>query len=160
MAPLLSLAGLVLIAVGLVGLLLPAVPGSPLIVLGIAAIAWADGFARIGAGTLLVVALLGLLSWATDAVAGVLGARTMGASRWGVIGGVVGLLAGLPFGLPGLIAGPAIGAAALEYYKDPDARRAAKAGLGIFIGFVVGTAAKFAIAVTMLGIAAWAYFAN
>jgi hypothetical protein len=160
MAPVLYFAGIVLVAVGLVGLLLPAVPGSPLIVLGIAAVAWADGFSRIGVGTLSIVALLGLLSWITDYVAGVLGARTMGASRWGVVGGVVGLLVGLPFGLPGLLAGPAIGAAALEYYKDPDARRAAKAGFGIFLGFVVGTAAKYAIAFTMLGIAAWAYFSN
>jgi hypothetical protein len=160
MEPLLYVAGLALVAVGLAGLLLPAVPGSPLIVLGIAVIAWADGFARIGVGTLLVVSLLGVVSWVTDYVAGALGARRMGASRWGVAGGFVGLLAGLPFGLPGLVLGPGLGAAALEYYKDPDARRAARAGAGVFLGFVIGTAAKFAIALTMIALAAWAYLAG
>jgi len=157
MAPLLILLGIVLIAVGLVGLALPALPGTPLLFLGIVAIAAADGFARVSPLALFFIALLAFGSWAVDYAAGVVGARRAGASKWGVIGGALGLLAGLPFGVPGLILGPAVGATALEYYKDPDFRRAARAGTGVFIGFLVGTVLKFTLAFAMLGIAAVAY---
>lgn len=157
MSLLLILLGVGLIALGLVGLALPAVPGTPLVFMGIVAIAAADGFARLSPLTLFFIALLAFLSWALDYAAGVLGARTAGATKWGVIGGAAGLLAGLPFGLPGLVLGPAVGATALEYYKDPDFRRAARAGAGVFVGFLVGTVLKFTLAFAMLGIAALAY---
>jgi hypothetical protein len=157
MSLLLVLLGVALIAIGLAGLALPAVPGTPLVFMGIVAIAAADGFAKLSPLTLFFIALLAFLSWALDYAAGVLGARTAGASKWGVVGGAVGLLAGLPFGLPGLILGPAVGATALEYYKDPDFRRAARAGAGVFVGFVVGTVLKFTLAFAMLGVAAVAY---
>jgi hypothetical protein len=157
MASFLILLGIALIVLGLVGLALPAVPGTPLLFMGIVAIAAADGFARVSPITLFVLALLAFVSWALDYAVGILGARTAGASRWGVIGGAVGMVAGLPFGLPGLILGPALGATVLEYYKDPDFRRAARAGAGVFAGFVVGTVLKFTLAFMMLGITAVAY---
>ncbi len=129
----------------------------PLIVLGATAIAWAEGFTRVGVPTLVAIALLGALGWAADSVAGVLGARRAGASGWGLLGACVGLLIGLAFGLPGLVLGPALGAVALEYARDADFRRAATAGLGVFLGFIVGTAVKYAVACLMIGlvILAW-----
>jgi uncharacterized protein YqgC (DUF456 family) len=155
--PLAALFGVLLVAAGLLGLVLPALPGMPLIAAGISLVAWSDGFARIGPATLFAVVLLGLIGWALDYVASVLGARKAGASRWGVIGAVVGLVAGLPFGLPGLVLGPGLGAALFEYLKDPDFRRAARAGTGVFLGFVVGTIVKYACAFTMIGLAVFAY---
>jgi hypothetical protein len=157
MGPLLVLLGVALVAIGLAGLALPAVPGTPLVFLGIVSIAAADGFARLSPLTLFVIALLAFLSWALDYAAGIFGARRAGASTWGVVGGALGMLAGLPFGLPGFVLGPAVGAIALEYYKDPDFRRATRAGAGVFVGVVVGTVLKFTLAFMMLGIAALAY---
>jgi hypothetical protein len=154
---LLILFGTALIVVGLIGLALPAVPGTPLLFMGIVAIAAADGFARLSPLALFAIAVLAFVSWALDFAVGVLGARTAGASKWGVIGGAVGLLAGLPFGLPGLILGPAVGAMAFEYFKDPNFRHAARAGAGVFAGFIVGTVLKFALAFAMLGVAAISY---
>ena len=58
----------------------------------------------------------------------------------------------MPLGLPGIVLGPAIGATVLEYYKDPDMRRAATAGAGVFVGFLVGTALKYAFAIAMIGV--------
>lgn len=155
--PGLSVIGAALIVAGFVGLLVPALPGTPLVFGGILLIAWADGFARIGPLTLVAVAVLGLLSWVVDYAAGVLGARRAGASRWGMVGAFLGLVVGLFFGLPGLIVGPAVGAMLLEYAKDPDFRRATRAGAGVFVGFLLGTAVKYALAVAMVGLAAAAY---
>jgi uncharacterized protein YqgC (DUF456 family) len=67
------------------------------------------------------------------------------------------MLAGLPLGLPGLVLGPGLGALLLEYAKDADVRRAARAGVGVLIGFVLGTALKYAVAMTMIGLALLAF---
>ena len=158
MNPLLYLAGAGLVVVGLVGLLLPVLPGTLFIVLGIGAIALADGFARIGPWTLALIALIGLATWGVDALSGVVGARAAGASRWGIIGGFLGLVAGIPFGLPGIIVGPAVGATALEYWKDPNLRQASRAGAGVLVGFIVGNIVKYALAFTMIGVATFAYW--
>jgi hypothetical protein len=150
-------AGIVLIVVGLAGLLLPALPGMPLLFLGAVAIAAADGFTRIGYLSLAVIALLAVAGTVVDHMAGVLGAKRAGASRWGVIGAVIGLVVGLPFGIPGLILGPGLGAVTLEYARDQEFRRAAKAGVGVFIGFVLGTVVKYAVACVIIGVLVLAY---
>lgn len=160
MQPALLAFGLLLVLVGLVGLLLPAIPGSPLIFLGIVLVAWADAFTKIGVTTLVWLGLLALLAFAVDYVAGALGAKSFGASRWGIVGAAVGTVVGLFFGLPGLLLGPAVGAVAFEYWKDPDFKRAATAGAGVVIGYAAGIVLKCAIAFTMLGIAAAAYFTD
>jgi uncharacterized protein YqgC (DUF456 family) len=150
--PLLFTAGVLLIALGLVGLMLPAVPGAPLIFVGSLVVAWSEGFTKVGWFPLTLIFVLGVAGIALDYVATLFGARKAGASRWGMAGAVLGLIVGLPFGLPGIVVGPAIGAMALEYYKDPDMRRAGTAGAGVFIGFIVGTVLKYAFAFTMIGV--------
>ena len=147
----------VLVAAGLVGLVLPLIPGVPLIYLGIVAAAWAGGFTKIGGLTLAVCGVLTAIAFAVDYVAGVLGAKRMGATPWGLLGAVVGTVVGIFFGLPGLILGPAAGAVGFEYWKDPNFKKAAQAGVGVVIGFALGVVAKCAIALTMLGIAVVAY---
>jgi len=154
----LLLLGIVLLLAGLAGLLLPALPGMPLLFAGALAIAAADGFIRVGWLTLLVVAVLAVGGVLVDHAAGVLGARKAGASGWGMAGAVIGLLAGLPFGLPGIVLGPGIGAVALEYARDHEFRRAARAGTGVFVGFLVGTVLKYAIGAVIIGVLAFAYW--
>lgn len=146
-----------LVAAGFAGLVLPLIPGVPLIYLGIVAAAWADGFTKIGGFTLAVCGVLAAVAFAVDYVAGVLGAKRMGATPWGLFGAVVGTVVGVFFGLPGLILGPAVGAIGFEYWKDPNFKKACEAGAGVVIGFALGVVAKCAIALTMLGIAAVAY---
>jgi uncharacterized protein YqgC (DUF456 family) len=154
----LLLLGLVLVVAGLAGLILPALPGMPLIFAGIVVAAWADGFARIGVPTLVATGVLAAVGSVFDYVAGLLGAKRAGASTWGLVGAAIGLVAGLPFGLLGLVLGPGVGAMLLEYARDTDLRRSARAGVGVLIGFVLGTALKYALAMTMLGLALFAYF--
>lgn len=154
----LLLLGVVLLLAGLAGLLLPALPGMPLLFAGALAIAASDGFVRVGWFTLAAIAVLSACGFVVDHVASLLGARTAGASGWGVAGAVIGLLAGLPFGLLGIILGPGIGAVALEYARDREFRRAARAGTGVFIGFLAGTVLKYAIAAVIIGVLAFAYW--
>jgi uncharacterized protein YqgC (DUF456 family) len=149
--------GVVIIAAGVVSLALPLVPGVAIIFVGIVIVAWADGFTRIGPVMLGVLLVLTLIAMVTDNVAGMFGARRAGASGWGVFGAGLGALIGLPFGLAGVLLGPAIGALALEYMKNPDLARAGKAGLGGLLGFVLAVVAKAVFGLMLVSLAIVAY---
>ena len=88
----------VLILVGLIGTLLPVMPGALLVFLGMFAGAWADDFSRVGWAVLGVLAILTVLFYVLDFLAGAYGARRLGASRWGVVGAILGALVGMFFG--------------------------------------------------------------
>jgi hypothetical protein len=144
--------GALSLAVGIAGVVLPALPGSALLVLGAFLVAWAEGFTRVSGWTVAACAVIGVAIWVVDFAAGVLGAKAFGASKWAIIGAGLGLLAGLFFGLPGIVLGPAVGAIVLEYARDPNFERAMKAGVGAFLGFVLGSAVKVALSFALVGV--------
>ncbi|HUL67468.1 MAG TPA: DUF456 domain-containing protein [Burkholderiaceae bacterium] len=145
------IAGL-LVLVGLAGTILPALPGIPLIFGGILLAAWIDDFRRIGGWALGVLAVLAVLGFTIDYVAAAISARRVGASRQGIVGAAIGTIAGVFTGLWGLVFMPLVGAAAGEYLAQRDALRAGKVGLATWLGLLVGTVAKVAIAFTMIGV--------
>lgn len=149
--------GVAIIVLGVIGLVAPVLPGVILIYGGIVIVAWADEFTRIGPLMLFVMLGVTALALVADAAAALVGARKAGASRWGVFGAGVGALAGLFMGLPGVILGPAAGALAFEYLRNPDAKRALRAGFGSFIGFVLGVVAKAVFGFLLIGLAILAY---
>jgi hypothetical protein len=154
MAILLYVLGAALLATGVAGLVVPVLPGAALLVLGVVALAWAGDFAVLGWGTVAFAAAMGLTITAVDWAASVLGAKAFGASKWAVIGSAVGLLVGIFLGLPGILLGPAVGAIVFEYAKDPNFGRAARAGAGAFVGFIVGSVLKVVLAFVLLGVVA------
>ncbi|MGE0362592.1 MAG: DUF456 family protein [Vicinamibacterales bacterium] len=149
--------GLVLVALGVALLALPAAPAIVIIFAGVASVAWSDGFARISVVTLGILLLLTIVGSLADNVATLFGARQAGASGWGVAGAAVGMLLGLAFGLPGIVVGPALGAFLFELFRHPDVKRAGMAGLGGLFGFLLGIVAKSFFGMLIVGIAALAY---
>ena len=147
----------VLIIVGFVGIVLPALPGHIVIFAGVVLAAWADHFQRVGVGMLIVIGLLAAASYGVDFVATALGARHLGASKRAMVGAGLGTLLGLFLGLPGIIIGPFIGAVLGELTVHRDWKRVGKAGVSAWIGFAIGTAVKVAIAFLMLGLFITAY---
>ncbi len=152
MPALLYTLGALALVTGLVGLVVPGFPGSPLLLAGVVLVGWADHFTKVGWPTIAIEAFLAALIFATDYVAGALGAKAFGASRWAFLGAFLGLAVGALFGLPGMLMGPPLGAFALELAKDPDVRRAAKAGVGVLVGFAVGSVLKVALAFVLIGV--------
>jgi ATP phosphoribosyltransferase regulatory subunit HisZ len=67
-------------------------------------------------------------------------------------GGRYDNLVGMFLGLPGIVLGPAVGAIALEYARNPNFERALKAGVGAFLGFVLGSAVKVSLAFVLVGV--------
>ncbi len=149
---LLYAAGAAALLAGIAGVVLPAIPGSALLVVGALLVAWAEGFTRVSGWTVGICAAIGVAIWVVDLAAGVLGAKAFGASRWAVLGAGLGLLVGMFLGLPGIVLGPPVGAIVLEYARDPNFGRALKAGVGAFIGFVLGSAVKVSLAFALVGV--------
>lgn len=147
----------VLILVGLIGTLLPVMPGALLVFLGMFAGAWADDFSRVGWAVLGVLAILTVLFYVLDFLAGAYGARRLGASRWGVIGAILGALVGMFFGFVGVVVGPFVGAVVGELLARRGLLEASRAGAGAWIGLVLSVAARLALIFAMLGIFVIAY---
>ena len=151
-APLLWTLAVALIVAGLAGTILPALPGTALVLAGIVLGAWIDDFARVGAGTLALIGALAVLAWVLDYVAGLLGAQKAGASRQALVGAALGTIAGLFMGLVGVLFMPLVGAAIGEYIARRDHGHALRVGVSTWIGIMVGMLAKVAIAFVMIGV--------
>jgi uncharacterized protein YqgC (DUF456 family) len=145
------LAALTVVA-GLAGTVVPALPGVPLVFAGLFIGAWIEGFEVVGWGTVGILAVLALVAWIVDFVAGAAGARYMGASARSFWGATIGAIVGMFFGLPGLLLGPFIGAVLGELSGGQDLVRSGRAGVGAWLGMVVATAVKLAIAFLMIGL--------
>jgi len=141
-----------LVIVGAVGTVLPALPGVPMIFAGVLLAAWAEDFQRIGGWTLGVLAVLALVGLVVDYVAASMSAQRAGASRQGIIGAAIGTVVGIFTGLLGLVFMPLVGAAIGEFIAHRDALRAGKVGVATWIGLLVATAIKIAVAFTMIGV--------
>ena len=152
-APLLLwLLAALLIVAGFAGLILPALPGIPLIYAGLVILAWSENFAYVGWITLGVLGVLALLSYGVDLLAASLGAKRFGASPRAVWGAALGALVGLFFGLVGIVLGPFVGAVIGEFSGRTTAKAALHAGIGATLGLVFGALLKIALAFTMLGV--------
>jgi uncharacterized protein YqgC (DUF456 family) len=145
------LAALIVIG-GLAGTVVPALPGVPLILAGLVLGAWSTGFEPVGWGTIAVLGALTALAVLIDFLSAAFGAKRQGASPRAFWGATLGAIVGLFFGLAGIILGPFIGAVAAELSAGSGAQQAGRSGYGVWIGLVLGTAAKLAIAFMMLGI--------
>jgi uncharacterized protein YqgC (DUF456 family) len=141
-----------MVIVGVIGVVMPALPGHMLIFAGLVVGAWANGFMRVGTWTLTVIGLIALASYGVDFIAVALGAKRLGASPRAMTGAALGTLAGLVFGLPGVIVGPFVGAVIGELTAHRDFGKAGRAGVAAWIGFAIGTAIKVALAFLMIGI--------
>jgi uncharacterized protein len=151
-APVIWMIAVMLVVVGLIGVVVPVIPGAVLIFSGLLVAAWADGFARVGVGTIIVLGILTAATYVVDVATMALGMKRLGTTKRAMAGGAAGTIAGVFFGLPGLLVGPFIGAALGELTAHRDVRRAGRAGFAAWAGFLVGTIVKVALAFAMVAI--------
>jgi uncharacterized protein len=145
----------VLLVLGLAGSVLPFLPGAPLIFLGALVYAFATDFTPVGVGRLVILAALAIFTYVLDYVAGALGVKTYGGSRWAVVGAVLGVVVGLFFGPLGLILGPVAGAIAGELVRTGQLEQSVRSGFGALVGLLAGAVANFALALVMVALFLW-----
>jgi uncharacterized protein YqgC (DUF456 family) len=142
----------ILMLVGLLGVVLPLLPGIPLAWLGLFIYAIGTGFDRISLTTVIVFLVLTLLALALDFVLPMLGAKKYKASRLGIFGAFIGFTVGIfVFGIWGIILGPAIGALIGELLSKKKLQQALRASMGTLLGFLTGALLKAVLILTMAG---------
>jgi uncharacterized protein YqgC (DUF456 family) len=147
-----------LIVGGLVGSVIPALPGLPMIFGGIWLTAAVDHYRHLGPWWLLIIGGLGAVGVILEFIASTLGAKRVGASRQALWGASIGTLAGMFFGIPGLLLGPFIGAIIGELASGNSVLRSAHVGIGTWIGLLFGTLMKLVISFVMVGLFALAWW--
>jgi len=143
---------LVVMLAGLVGSVLPGLPGTPLVLA--AALGHRLWFGAHGAGNLALGALVGLtlFSVGLDYFATVFGARKMGATWRGVVGAMAGALVGIFMGPIAILALPFVGAMVFELVGGRELPDAIRAGGGAVLGMLLGAVGKVACCVAMMTI--------
>lgn len=144
--------GVILTVSGMAGLLLPLIPGAPLLFLGLLFGAWAEGFRYVGVWTLLLLATMTALTYVVEFIASVLGVNKYGGSKRAMIGAALGGVAGLFLGIPGILVGPFVGAVIGELSLQRNLDQASRAGFGTVVGLAIGVAGKLAIGIAMIGV--------
>jgi hypothetical protein len=144
---------MVLFAIGLIGTVLPAIPGTTIILAAAVIHRMMLGAERsIGWWSIAVLVLLTLGSYVLDFLSGYFGAKYFGATKWGTFGAVIGTLVGLFFGIIGLFVGPIIGAITGEFIAGKRIVDAGRAGWGSLVGNIGGMLGRLVIALAMIAI--------
>ncbi len=147
------MAVVVLFAVGLLGTVVPLLPG-PVVIFAAALLHWCvvPKEKSVGWGVLLLLGLLMAACYAVDFGASYFGAKRFGATRRGSVGAIVGAVVGIFFGLPGIIVGPVVGVIAFELLRCGRLVAAGRAGWGTLLGYIAGVLLKLTIAVAMIAL--------
>ena len=151
----LVLASLIML-VGLIGTVLPVIPGTILIFAGALLYALVEGFQAVGWPTVIVLGVLTVVATTADLWASSIGAKLGGASGWSILIGLVAGLAGLVvFSLPGAIIGAVLGVLLTEIARVGDWRLALKAGSGWVFGWLLSTVVQLGIGLIMVVVFVW-----
>ncbi len=154
MAMVYTLVALLLLG-GLLGSLLPLIPGTPLILAGTVIYAVATDFDPVGPWHLLILVGIAAVAYSLDYLAGAAGVKKLGGSRWAMLGAVFGAIIGVFFGALGLILGPIVGAVLMELMISKEIRTSLRSGVGTVLGMLLGLVVKFSLAVVMVCLFLW-----
>ena len=133
--------GALCLLIGIVGCIVPALPGVPLAYIGLLALHISDRV-QFSTSFLLIWLAITVLAQVLDAVVPLWGTKQMGGSKAGVWGSTIGLVLGLFVGPWGIVLGPFVGAVVGEMLAGKKTGTALKAGIGSFIGLLTGTVLK------------------
>ena len=143
---LLAIFGLGFLLGGLVGCVVPVIPGPPLCYVSLLLLQ-ATRFAGFSVKFLLIAAAITVIVTVADYVLPAWGTQKWGGSRAGAVGALIGVLIGLFFLPVGIIVGPFAGAVAAELIAGRAANAALRSGFGSFVGFLLGTAMKLTVGI-------------
>ena len=138
---LLIILGAICLLTGIIGCVLPVLPGVPLAYVGILLLQLTERV-QFSWQFLVIWAVVVVVVQALDYFVPAWGTKRFGGSKWGIWGSTIGMLIGLFFGVWGIILGPFIGAVVFELIDGKNTHAALRAGWGSFVGLMTGTILK------------------
>ncbi len=154
---LLWIVAILMIGIGLVGTVVPILPGLVFMFAGSWLAAYIDNYLEIGVSAVVIIGILTAIGMIVDWVAQSMGAKRAGASKAGIIGSFIGTIVGIFTGLWGLIFMPLVGAAIGEFISNKDMIQSGKVGFATWLGMMIGIVIKLGLAFTIVGVLVGAY---
>lgn len=146
--------GVIFIISGILGCVLPIIPGPPLSYIGLLFLHFTEKY-QFSTRFLIIWAIITTVVYVLDYVIPAWGTKKFGGSKRGVWGSIIGLIIGLFFFPPfGIIIGPFVGAVVGELSSGKESGLALKSGFGSFLGFLAGTLLKLITS----GMMTWYFF--
>ena len=143
--------GLILALAGMLGCILPIIPGPIFSFLALILLSWIKNWQVFSQPFLIVMGSLTAILMILDYIAPALGAKKFGASKRGIWGSAIGMIIGIFFIPPwGIIVGAFIGALIGELLTGKSGKNALRAGWGILIGNVLSVGLKLAFTTIVL----------
>ena len=143
--------GSILVLLGIAGCVLPILPGPVLIFLGLLLLALLKNFfSPLTPTVMIVMAILTVVVTIGDYMIPLWGAKRYGASKWGIWGSVAGMAIGIFFSPFGMVLGAFIGAVTVEWLVQKEKGKTLRAGWGVIIGGLAGTALKLGVSAVMV----------
>lgn len=140
--------GIILMVLGLIGCLVPVLPGPPISFLGLLSLHFTK-FCHFKPATLIIFLTITVVVSILDHLVPIWGTKKFNGSKYGTRGATVGLIIGLFLGPIGIIFGPLLGAFIGEMIFRDNINYAIKAGLGSLLGFLTGIGLKLAASLVM-----------
>lgn len=144
----LAISGTFCILIGLLGSVLPVLPGPPISYAGILLLHFSS-YAQYSTRFLIVFAALTAVVAVLDFMIPVWGTKQFGGSKYGAWGAAIGVMVGLFMGPAGLVLGPFLGAVIGEIISGRTSHEALRSGFGSFIGFITGTLMKIVLSLIL-----------
>jgi hypothetical protein len=140
--------GIIFMVIGIIGCLVPVLPGPPISFIGLLFLHWSR-FGQFSKSTLVILGAIAVIVTVLDYIVPVWGTKKFGGSKYGTKGATVGLVIGFFLGPLGIILGPLIGAFIGEMIFKDDMSYAFKAGFGSLLGFLTSIGLKLAASFAM-----------
>lgn len=142
------ISGILLMILGIIGCLVPVLPGPPFSYIGLILL-HLSRFGHFPASTLIILGTIAVVVTVLDYIVPIWGTRKFGGTKYGTRGATVGLIIGFFLGPAGIIIGPFLGAVIGEMIFRDDMNYALKAGFGSLLGFLAGIGLKLAASLVM-----------
>lgn len=144
---------IIIMALGLIGSVLPLLPGPPIIWLGALYYAWSTGWTAVGWPSLLLLLILAIIGGTADLWMGYFGASKGGASGWATLASLVGGIVGfLIFNIIGAMIGSIAAIVLVEYGRHRDWNKVLRASGGYLVGSLLASVVEVVIALLMIGL--------
>lgn len=154
---LLVILGIICIVVGIIGCIMPVLPGTPISYTGLLLLHFTS-FTDFKVSTLVWLGVVAVFVMLLDYIVPIWGTKKFGGSKYGTWGSSIGLVVGIlflpaigPFGIITVVGGPFLGAYIGEKIGGKDSKIAFRAAFGTFIGFLAGTFLKLTTSVIIAG---------